>query len=82
MDNQRYPEGCTAVVHSRAEACPLQGWYERRQSATLRHPTRKQGADCPSPPPAAPLRLGLVTQPNSDRGGWTGREVVLIPHQG
>ena len=79
MDNQRYPEGCVAVVHSRAEACPLQGWYERRQSATLRHPTRKQGAGSTSPPP---LRRGLGTPCGNDRGVWTGRGVVIIPHQG
>ena len=53
MDNQRCPEGYAVVVHSRAEAYPLQGWFERRQSATLRHPTRKQGAGCPSPPRCA-----------------------------
>ena len=41
------------AVHSRAEACPLQGWYERRQSTTLQHPTRKQGAGRPSPPRCA-----------------------------
>ena len=50
MDYQRYLEGCMAVVHSRAMAYPLQGWFERRQSTTLQHPTLKQGAGGPRPP--------------------------------
>ena len=50
MSNQRYLEGYAVVVHSRAEAYPLQGWFERRQTTTLQHPTLKQGAGCPRPP--------------------------------
>ena len=63
MSHQRCLEGYAAVVHSRAEACPLQGWYKRRQSATLRHPTRKQGAGCTSPPRCA--------------GGWVPRTATI-----
>ena len=29
MNYQRYPDGYMVVVHSRAEAYPLQGWFER-----------------------------------------------------
>ena len=68
MSNQRYPEGYMVVVHSRAEAYPLQGWCERRQTTTLRHPARKQGAGCHQSPP---LRRGLGTPCGSDRGVWT-----------
>ena len=84
MRNQRYLEGYAVVVHSRAEAYPLQGWFERVSAApttTLRHPTRKQGAGCPSPPRCAGgwvLRTATIGGP----GPWTGREVVIIPHQG
>ena len=53
MSNQRYPEGYMVVVHSRAMAYPLRGWYERRQSTTLRHPTLEQGAGSTSPPRCA-----------------------------
>ena len=63
MSSQRYPEGYTVAVHSRAEAYPLRGWYERRRSTTLRHPARKQGAGCTSPPRCA--------------GGWVPRAAAI-----
>ena len=56
MSNQRCLEGYAAVVHSRAEAYPLQGWFERRQTTTLQHPALKQGAGYPRPP----RRAGVV----------------------
>ena len=65
MDNQRCPEGYAVVVHSRAEAYPLQGWFERRQSTTLRHPTRKQGAGCTSPPRAGGFLFGEAPRASS-----------------
>ena len=79
MSNQRYPEGYMVVVHSRAEAYPLQGWYERRRSTTLRHPTLEQGAGCTSPPRCAG---GWVPRTAAIGGSGRGGEVVLIPHQG
>ena len=53
----------TAVVHSRAEAYPLQGWFERRQTTTLQHPALKQGAGSPRPPRCA--------------GGWVPRATAI-----
>ena len=79
MKNQRYPEGCTDAVRTRAEAYPLQGWFVRRQTTTPPAPHPRAGGRLHQSPP---LRPGLVTQHDSDRGGWTGREVVIIPHQG
>ena len=38
MDHQRYLEGYAVVVHSRAEAYPLQGWFERVRAAPNDHP--------------------------------------------
>ena len=82
MGNQRCLEGYAAVVHSRAEAYPLQGWFKRVLAApttTLRHPTLKQGAGCTSPPRCAG---GWVPRTATIGGPGRGEEVVLIPHQG
>ena len=81
MDHQRYLEGYAVVVHSRAEAYPLQGWFERRQTTTLQHPTREQGASSPRPPRRAG---GWVPRATAIGGSASGRGegVVLIPHQG
>ena len=72
MDNQRYLEGYAVVVHSRAEAYPLQGWFERRQTTTLRHPTLKQGAGSPRPPRCAG---GWVPRATAIGGSGRGEEV-------
>ena len=63
MGNQRYLEGYAVVVPSRAEAYPLQGWYERRQTTTLQHPALEQGAGSPRPPRRA--------------GGWVPRATAI-----
>ena len=73
MDNQRCPEGYAVMVHSRAEAYPLQGWFERRQTTTLQHPTREQGAGCPSPPRRAG---GWVPRAAAIGGSGRGEEVM------
>ena len=52
MDNLRYPEGYAVVVHSRAEAYPLQGWFERRQRPPSGTPPSSRGPAAPVPPVA------------------------------
>ena len=47
MKNQRYPEGYAVVVHSRAEAYPLQGWFVRRQRPPSGTPPSKAGGRLP-----------------------------------
>ena len=63
MGHQRYPEGYTVAVHTRAEAYPLQGWFVRRRTTTPRHPTLEQGAGSTSPPRCA--------------GGWVPRTATI-----
>ncbi len=78
MSSQRYPEGYTVAVHSRAEAYPLQGWFVRRQTTTLRHPTLKQGAGCPRPPRClARCAGGWVPRTAAIGGSGRGEAVVL-----
>ena len=52
MDHQRYLEGYAVVVHSRAEAYPLQGWFERRQRPPSGTPPLSRGPAAPVPPVA------------------------------
>ena len=75
MSHLRYLEGYAVVVHSRAGAYPLQGWFERRQTSTLQHPALKQGAGSPRPPRRAG---GWV--PRATAIGGSGRgEGVIVP---
>ena len=71
MENQRCPEGYAVVVHSRAEAYPLQGWFERVRAAPRPPsgtPPLSTGGRLPQTPP---LRRGLGTPRGGDRGVWT-----------
>ena len=52
MDHLRYLEGYAVVVHSRAEAYPLQGWFERRQRPPSGTPLVSRGPAVPVPPVA------------------------------
>ena len=52
MDHLRYLEGYAVVVHSRAEAYPLQGWFERRQRPPSGTPPLSRGPAAPVPPVA------------------------------
>ena len=49
MSHQRCPEGYAVVVHSRAEAYPLQGWFERRQRPPSSTPPLSGGPAAPDP---------------------------------
>ena len=79
MDNLRYPEGYAVVVHSRAEAYPLQGWFERRQRPPSGTPPSSRGPAAPGPH-VAPGVGYPVRQRSGGLDGGGG--VVLIPHQG
>ena len=52
MDHLRYLEGYAVVVHSRAEAYPLQGWFERHQQPPSGTPLASRGPAAPGPPVA------------------------------
>ena len=52
MSNQRCLEGYAAVVHSRAEAYPLQGWFERRHRPPSSTLLASRGPAAPDPPAA------------------------------
>ena len=52
MSHLRYLEGYAVVVHSRAEAYPLQGWFERRQRPPSSTPPLSRGPAAPDPPAA------------------------------
>ena len=77
MDHQRYLEGYAAVVHSRAGAYPLQGWFERVPAAPNDHPPAPHSQAGGRLHQSPPLRRGLGTPYGNDRGVWTGREVVI-----
>ena len=75
MSNQRCLEGYAVVVHSRAEAYPLQGWFERCQTTTLQQPAIKQGAGCTPDPSAAP-GVGWVPRATAIGGSGQGEGVM------
>ena len=79
MDNQRCPEGYAVVVHSRAEAYPLQGWFERRQRPPSGTPLASRGPAAPDPPVVSGHHRQETTLPHAEERQETSDHVVRGP---
>ena len=80
MRNQRCLEGYAVAVHSRAEAYPLQGWFERRQRPPSSTLLASRGPAAPDPPAAPGVGYPARRRsggPDEGRGSGGGSARIL-----